>query len=262
MTRPTTTFGERPARVGHDRDPLAEGASAAETPRPVPASRVGRFDPDPVAIAAMAHELRAGRQRLGLSAAVLSARIRAAGGTLTAGGITSAEAGRYSPREATLRPWLVALGLEVVPFLERHRAAIAPDGPLGTAAPRPPLPRAADLASRIDWYAIDGPGPHPADESLGADLWRRRMALGLTRPELASRLCVSRWTIWSRERALRPVSPRLLARWTALLADLDMEARASGRKVADAPPDPAPPGAPGHAPTVDPQPRRAMHDDE
>jgi transcriptional regulator with XRE-family HTH domain len=242
-----------PAARGAGASPLPSGCASSlggqgshvpgdglSTPRPrVPDLR------DPRRLADFAAELRRLRIAAGMTPGQVAAAVRATRPTATSATITKAESGGYVPRADTLRPWLSALGVEPGPFLAAWADVEPPAGPVTrpTTAPRRPVRTSDDSV-----YDRLGRAPAAGDTSMGAELWRRRVALGLSRRDLAGVLRVARWTVWSRETGIRPVSTALLARWADALGDIERMQRAArgGRRVVDAPPDLA-----MGAPTVD-----------
>lgn len=129
------------------------------------------------------------------------------------------EAGTVRTRASRLHPWLERLGVDPDPVLERFAAVIAPEA-------RDGRPRFAPVTFRAEPAPALAPlSPH--DQALlGAELWRIRVAAGLTRTELAERIGCSRLSVWYVEHARRRPTLELLGAWLAAVhanqADLEL----------------------------------------
>lgn len=121
------------------------------------------------------------------------------------------ERGRRRTRASRLRPWASRVGLDPDALVGRFAAVIAPE-------------RADGRPSFSPVSVPDGPAPRPEPPrllpheraALGAELWRLRLAAGLSRPALANELGCDRVHVLDVERAHRRPSAELLEDWLAL----------------------------------------------
>lgn len=152
---------------------------------------------------ALGSELAAARISAGLSVEQLA---RFAG---SPGSLQEIERGRMRTRPRRIRAFCAAVGVDPEPIIARYAAVIAPERADGRDAwrpvivpPRPPT-RGMMPPPLTDW----------ARAALGAELWRRRVEAGLTRPALAAAIVCSRVHVWLVEHGQREPSPSLAGAW-------------------------------------------------
>lgn len=205
---------------------------------------------------AMGRELKAAR----LARRLDRAAVAGAAGFGSADAVSANERASTFTRASRLRPWLDLLGIDLEPFLRRYLEVIAPeagDFPLSDQinaqrrADRPPAP--APLPGR----PISREEALLRQATLGLELWRRRVAKGLTRPVLAERAGLAMRRVRQIERGLYKRRPTVGELWaiTEALGAGAIWAPTLAKKYAGAlaPAKPgdvgAPVGLPGRSPT-------------
>lgn len=209
------------------------GPAAGDATRRSDNRRTGRpADWERPLLLALGGELAALRSQAGLTPLELGSRIG-----LSPESIRSVERGTIRTRPARIREWCQATGRDsfAPPLLAMYAKVVAADI---EPARRwtPPVPKVA--------APIDKATPATQTE-LGAVLARLREAAGLSRPELARAIGISRIAVFLLEHALRRPTSDTVERWGAavnspgLLAILQARFRGAiaPRRVSVAPPD-------------------------